>query len=109
MKDNSKPYQFECEGTERSKQVYVCVEDCQVLENYFVVLSAFSNHYSAGISMLIKRSLNTIVNLVLADDGDRLVVADVAVKSFAFRMVRVYVTCITGEKRSFFRRIECDS
>ena len=54
-----------------------------------MVLSAFSNHCSAGISQLIERSLNPIVNIVFADDRGRLVVVDVAAKSFAFGVVLV--------------------
>ena len=70
---------------------FTCAMDCRVVEDDYVVLSAFGNCNSVGVSLLIGRSLNTDVNLVLADDGDRLVVADVDVKSFKFRMVAVYV------------------
>ena len=48
--------------------------------------------------MLIGRSLNADVDLVFAGDWDRLVVADVAVKSYSFRLVAVYA--------SFFQRLE---
>ncbi len=37
--------------------------------------------------MLVGRSLDADVDVVLAGDGGRLVVADVAVKSFKFRLV----------------------
>ena len=48
------------------------------------------------------RSLNANVNLVLADDGSRLVVADNAVKSFKFQVVAVYAPNITAEGVFFF-------
>ena len=69
-----------------------------------MVFLAFGSHCSAGVSLLIRRSLNAIANLVLADDGGRLVVVDVAVKSFEFRVVAIYHPNSVGEIRSFFRR-----
>ena len=45
---------------------FICVEDCRMLEYDFVVFSAFG---SAGVSFLVGRSLNAIINLVFADDG----------------------------------------
>ena len=64
--------------------------DYRVLENDYVVLSAYDSHGSVEVSLLIGRSLNANVNLVLADDVGRQVVADVAVQSFVFRVVAVY-------------------
>ena len=43
------------------------------------------------------------VNVVFADDGGRLVVADVAVKSFKFRLVVVFAPNTPVERVSFFR------
>ena len=43
--------------------------DCRVLEGDFVVFSAFGRHNSAGVSLLVERSLDAIVNLAFADDG----------------------------------------
>ena len=43
----------------------------------------FGSRCSAGLSPLVERSLNAMVNLVFADDEGRLVVADVAVKTFS--------------------------
>ena len=61
-----------------------CAEDCQVLRDDFEVFSAFGNRCRAGVSLPVGRSLNVIVNHVVACDGggERLVVTDVAVKSF---------------------------
>ena len=53
--------------------------------------------------MLIGRRLNADVNFVLADNGGRLVVADVAVKIFEFRVAAVYAPDIAAERVSFFR------
>ena len=53
--------------------------------------------------MLVGRSLDGDVDVVFAGDGGRLVVADVAVKSFKFRLVAVYAPNIAVERVSFFR------
>ena len=69
----------------------------------------FSQHTAAapvlGVSLLVGRSLDADVDVVLVGDGGRLVVADVAVKSFKFRLVAVYATSIVAERVSFFRRL----
>ena len=44
-----------------------------------------------GVSLLVGRSLDADVDVVFAGDGARLVVADVAVKSFKFRLVAVSI------------------
>ena len=67
-----------------------------------MVFSAFGSRCSAEVSLLVGPSLNAIVNLVFADDGGRLVVADVAVKSFELRVVAVYAPNYAGERRSVF-------
>ena len=70
-----------------------------------MVFSAFRSHCSAGVSLLLGRSLKAIVNLVFAGDGSRQVVADVAIKSFEFRVVVGYAPNCIGERHSFFRRL----
>ena len=62
-----------------------------MLERDFVVLSAYGSRNSAEVPLLIGRNLDTDVN-VFADDGDRLIVADVAVKSFEFWVAAVYAS-----------------
>ena len=57
----------------------ICTVDCQVLENDYVVLSAYGSCSSVGVSLLIEHSLNANVNLVLADDRGWLV-ANVVVR-----------------------------
>ena len=84
---------------------FTCVMECWVLEDDYVILSAYSSRSSVGVSWLIGRSLNADVNLVLEDNSDRLVVADIAVKSFEFRVVVVYAPNIVSERVSFFRRL----
>ena len=55
--------------------------------------------------MLVGRSLDADVDVVFAGDGGQLVVVDVAVKSFKFRLVAVYAPNIVVERVSFFRRL----
>ena len=63
-----------------------CSTDCRVLESDFNVFSAYDSRTSAGVSLLVGRSLDTDVDVVFAGAWGRLVVADVAVKSFKFRL-----------------------
>ena len=74
-----------------------------VLENNYAVLLAYGSRCSVGVSSLIGCSLNADVNIVLADDGDWLVVANVAVKRFEFQVVTVYTSNISAERVFFFR------
>ena len=80
------------------------------------MLKAYGSGSSVGVILLIERSLNADVNLALADDRSRLVMTDVAVKSFEFLVVAVYAPNIAAERVSFFsavsavpRRSEIDS
>ena len=84
---------------------FTCDADCRLLENDFNVFSAYGSRVSAGVSFLVRRSLDADVDVVFAGDGSRLVVADVAVKSFKFRLVAVYASNIAAERVSFFRRL----
>ena len=81
---------------------FPCDADCQVLENDFSVFSACGSRVSAGVSLLVGRSLDADVDVVFAGDGGRLVVADVAVKSFKFRLVAVNASNIAAGRVSFF-------
>ena len=65
----------------------------------------FSQHTAAKVTLLVGRSLDADVDVGFAGDGSRLVVADVAVKSFRFRLVAVYASSIAAERVSFFRRL----
>ena len=56
-----------------------------MLRDDFVVYSAFGSRLGAGISLLVGRSHDAIVNVVFSGDGGRLLVADVAVKTFEIR------------------------
>ena len=66
---------------------FICDADSRVLESDFNVFSAYGSRISVGISLLVGRSLDADVDVVFAGDRGRLVVADVAVKSFKFRLV----------------------
>ena len=83
---------------------FTCDADCRVLENDFNVFSAYGSRVSAWVSLLVGRSLDADV-VVFAGDGGRLVMVDVAVKSFKFRLVAVYAPNIAAERVSFFRRL----
>ena len=82
---------------------FMCAADCRVLEDDFNVFSAYSSHISAGVSLLVGRSLDA--DVLFAGDGGRLVAADVAVKSLKFRLVSVYAPNITAERVSFFSSV----
>ena len=84
---------------------FTCGADCRVLESDFNVFSAYGSRTSVGVSLIVGRSLHADVDVVFAGDGGRLVVADVAVKSFKFRLVAVYAPNIVVERVSFFRRL----
>ena len=77
-----------------------------VLEDDLIALSALGSRCSAGVSLLIGRSLNADVDAIFEGDGHRLVVTNVAVKNFAFRVVAVYAPNYIGERRTFFRWLE---
>ena len=71
---------------------FTCAADCRVLKRDFVVLSAYSSHVSVGVS-------------VFAGDGGRLIVTDVAVKSFEIRVALVYAPTIAVDRASFFSMV----
>ena len=68
--------------------------------------STFGRRLSPGVSLLVRRSLDTIVNVVFAGDGGQLLVADVAVKTFEFPIAVVYAPNIAAERCLFLRRLE---
>ena len=78
-----------------------------MLENDFngFFFSAYGSRSSAGVSLLVGRSLDADIDVVFAGDGSRLVVADVAVKNFKFRLVVVYAPNTAVERVSLFRRL----
>ena len=84
---------------------FICAADCRVLENDLNVFSAYGSRSSAGVALLVGRSLDADVDVLFAGDVGRLVVADVAVKSFKFRLVVVYARNIAAERVCFFCRL----
>ena len=82
----------------------ICDTDCRALESNFNIFSIYGSYKSIGVSLLVGCSLDADVDVVFAGDGCRLAVADVAVKSFKFRLVAVYAPNIVAERVSFFRR-----
>ena len=76
-----------------------------MLENDFKVFSAYDSRGSAGVSFLVGHSLDADVDVVFAGDGRRRIVADVAVKSFKFRLVVIYAPSTAVERVFFFLRL----
>ena len=112
LRDSSKCARLLAELTNLSLNIaavqethFICAVDCRVLGNDFNVFSAYGSRSSTGVSLLVGRSLDANVNIVFAGDGDRLVVTDVAVKSFEFRLVVAYALHIAVERVSLFRRL----
>ena len=66
---------------------------------------SFIQHSAANSALLDGRSLDAIVNMVFTGDGGRLLVADVAVKTFEFRIAAVHAPCSAAERHPFFRRM----
>ena len=83
---------------------FTCDADSRVLEGDFNVFSAYGSRTSIGVSLLVGCSLDADVDIFVGDVG-WLVVTDVAVKSFKFRLVAVYVPNIVAERVSFFRQL----
>ena len=75
-----------------------------MLEKDFAVFSTYGNCNNTGVSLLVGRCLDADVNFVFVGDEGRLVVADVAVKSFKCLVV-VYAPNTAVERVSFFRRL----
>ena len=86
----------------RESQSRCCASDCRVLENDFNVFSVYGSSSSAGVSLLVGRSLDADADVVFAGDRGQLVVADVTVKSFEFLLVAVYAPNTAVERVSFF-------
>ena len=84
---------------------FTCGADYRVMESDFNVFSAYGSGAGAGVSLLVGRSLDADVDVVFAGDGGQLVVVDVAVKSFKFRLVAVYAPNIVAERVSFFSSV----
>ena len=74
----------------------------EVLDVGYVVISTLGCRLSIGISLLIGRSLNANVNVAFAGEASPLVVDDIAVRGFKFKVVAVHRLNIPGEKNSLF-------
>ena len=80
---------------------FICDVDCRVLESDFNVFSAYGCRTSVGVYMLVGRSLDADVDVVFEGDRDRLVVAEVAIKSFKFWLGVVNAPNFAAERASF--------
>ena len=95
-------YALACWTQEPESGYHCSAADCRVQENDFNVFSAYGSRTSVGVCLLVERSLDADINVVFAGDWGRLIVADVVVKSFEFRLVVVYAPNIAAERASFF-------
>ena len=84
---------------------FTCSANCRVLEGDFNVFVAYGSRTSAGVSLLVRRSLDADDDVVFAGDGGLLVVADGAVKSYKFCLVAVYASNIAAARVPFFLRL----
>ena len=93
LRDSSKCARFlaELKNLHVMSLQFFCATDCRVLENDFAVFLAYGSHNA--------------VNVVFTGGDDQLVVADVAFKSFEFRLIVVYASNIAVERVSLFRRL----
>ena len=66
---------------------------------------AFGSRLSAGVSLLVRRSFDAIVDVVFAGDGGWLLVADVAMKTFEFPIAAVYLHNSAATRRHFLWRL----
>ena len=80
---------------------FICEKDVGVLGDDYVFFSAFGHRLSARVSLLVGRSLHADVNAVFSGEASCLVEADVAMRSFKFRVMAVYAPTHHSEWRSF--------
>ena len=73
--------------------------------NYFDVFSAYGDSKSRGVSLLVRCGLGAVTNVVYAGASGRLIVADVAVRSYKFRVIAVYAPNFSRERKAFFRQL----
>ena len=76
--------------------------DERVFAGDFHVFSSYGTYQGRGVSLLVKRSLNAVVDVLFTDTDGRLVVADLKVDNSRFRVVSVYAPNTALERRSFF-------
>ena len=78
---------------------FICVVTVGYWKAILSFFSVFGSCCSTGVSLLVGCNLNANVNIVFAGDEGQLVVADMAVKTFEFRVVVAYAPNIDGERR----------
>lgn len=83
----------------------MCDVDANVLFNDFVIYSAYLDRRARGVSVLVKRSLDAMVDLVYVGADGRLIVSVIAVSSSSFRVVAVYAPKDHGESVDFFHQL----
>ena len=80
--------------------------DERVFRNHFDVFSSYGIPSGRGVSLLIRQSLEAVVNVVFRDDEGRLLVADLKIDEKQFRIVIVHAPCNTRKRRNFLTTLE---
>ena len=85
---------------------FVSASDARVLARGYSVVSAYGTTHSRGVSLLVKSVLQPRLNVFHQDAAGRLIVVDVAIKSYNFRVIAIYAPNEPGKRVDFFREIE---
>ena len=85
---------------------FIAAKDAHVLTNDFVVVSAYGDVTSRGVSLLVRASLRPVVDVVYADARGRLIVADVSISGQTFRVSGVYAPNCPKQRKDLFLVID---
>ena len=80
--------------------------DERVFRNDFTVYSSYGVPSGRGVSLLVKQSLNAVVDVIFRDDNGQLLVADLSVDEKQFRIVTVHAPNNTRKRRNFLKTLE---
>ena len=85
---------------------FVSSVDERVFRNDYFVFSSYGTTSGRGVTLLVKQSLDAVVNVVFRDEVGRLLVADLSVEEKHFRLVIVHAPCNIRKRRNFFAALE---
>ena len=80
---------------------FVSSMDERVFRDDFFVFSSYGTTKGCGVTLLVKQSLDAVVNVVFRDEEGRLLVADLSVEEKQFRIVIVHAPNNTKKRRNF--------
>ena len=81
---------------------FVSASDSRVLAKGYSVVSTYGTTRSRGVSLLVKSVLQPRLSVFHRDAAGRLIVVDVAIKSFNFRVIAIYAPNDQGKRVVFF-------